>query len=90
MFQAPAPVCLAGIWSESPWLNRGKVSWGKLKSCCLSEQVKTSNVSGSCVCKRCEVGERSISVFAKRMESEKWKRRENPEKEAVKSILCEL
>lgn len=81
MFQAPAPECLAGICPESPWSDGGRASWGKLKSCLTSEQVKTVSVPGSCVCKRFEVqgGEKSFCGF-----QEDWFRETEKERELRK------
>ena len=71
MFQVPALVCMPGICSQPPWSNGGKVTCRIFKSCLLSEQVKTSNVSGLCVHKRYAVRERRVSAVAKRIDLEK-------------------
>lgn len=56
---------------SDPTVEWREVGWRKCKCYLLSEQVKTSNVSGLCVLKGCGVGERRVSAVAKRLVLEK-------------------
>lgn len=61
----------SAMCSQTPRQNGGKVGRRKFKCCLLSEQVKTSNVSGLCVLRGCGVGERRVSAVGKRLVLEK-------------------
>lgn len=70
--QVPALACMLGICSQPPGSTGGKVSWRKLKSCLLWEQVKTSTVSRLGVHKRYGMYvEREFCTVAKRIDLEK-------------------